>query len=421
MLSQVNRVADMTGMPVDDPIRQDQLQKASDALHAQMVDSLLANRQPGDAINYLEKNRGEVSVGTQAKLQDQITRVSVVEQATQASLAVRSAGTLSQRQNALTEMYKDKKLSADAYQDAKRMVAYDYNIDVEEASRVRAEGLNGVAQWAYQNPGKPLSMAPTDILTTVGNLGITAEANKMITAMQEQSYSDALNGVRSMLASDDGRKQLANMTENDFAVQYMPRMNVSDFNYAKAMHATARGNPSIEQVSLVSAKDRVLKAAWDSGVIPKGVVERGFNSSEKEKMVNFEMEVETALKQQAIDNKRPNTDADVQKYLDQLVLRKISKVYIDDRSAFTSDDEISTMDATEQQLSAAYFKAASGDIIYLRYQPELGDKAKYISPSEMTRIEGILRAEGLPVTNYNRIEIWKANEAVFMSERNKQK
>ena len=420
MLSQVNRVADMTGMPVDDPIRQDQLQKASDALHAQMVDSLLANRQPGDAINYLEKNRGELSVGVQAKLQDQITRVSVVEQATQASLAVRGAGTLSQRQNALTEMYKDKKLSADAYQDAKRMVAYDYNIDVEEASRVRAEGLNEVAQWAYNNPRKPLSMAPTKILTTVNNLGITAEANKMITAMDEQSYSDALNGVRSMLASDDGRKQLANMTENDFAVQYMPRMNSADFAYAKARHATARGNPTIEQVSLVSVKDRVLKAAFDTKTITTKTATT-LTQEDRLKLINFEMEVEAALKQQAIDNKRPNTDADVQKYLDQLVLRKISKVYIDDRSAFTSDDQISTMDATEQQLSAAYFKAASGDIIYLRYQPELGDKAKYISPSEMTRIEGILRAEGLPVTNYNRIEIWKANEAVFMSERNKQK
>ena len=417
MLSQVNRVADMTGMPAQDPIRQDQLQKASDALHAQMVDSLLANRQPGDAINYLEKNRGELSVGTQAKLQDQITRVSVVEQATQASLAVRGAGTLSQRQNALTEMYKDKKLSADAYQDAKRMVAYDYNIDVEETQRVRAAGLNEVAQWAYNNPRKPLSMAPTNIITTVNNLGITAEANKMITAMDEQSYSDALNGVRSMLASDDGRKQLANMTENEFAVQYMPRMNSADFAYAKAMHATARGNPTIEQTSIVSVKDRVRKAAFDAKAI---TTRSGSELSQQDRinLIGFEIEMEEKFQSAARDKKRPLTDNEMQGILDEEAFRRISQAYID--KPYRSDIGVTSNELRKmgtEDLASVYFKSPQGAIVYYQYQPANRD-ALYILPEEREEIERQLRKNDMSTTAYNVIEMWKRNSAEFLKARN---
>ena len=420
MLSQVNRVADMTGMPVDDPIRQDQLQKASDALHAQMVDSLLANRQPGDAINYLEKNRGEVSVGVQAKLQDQITRVSVVEQATQASLAVRSAGTLSQRQNALTEMYKQNKLSADAYQDAKRMVAYDYNVDVEEASRVRAEALNAVAQWGYNNRNKPLSMAPTDIVTTVNNFGLTAEANKMLTAMREQSYSDALNGVRSMLASDDGRKQLANMTENDFAVQYMPRMNSADFAYAKAMHATARGNPTIEQVSLVSTKDRVLKAAWDAKIVGQGMTEKGFSTSEKEAMVNFELLMNEKFQKLATDKKRPLTDNEMQGLLDEEVFKRIATAEIDDYDYWKSNRTISALEMRgmdEEEFASVYFTTADDVEVYYQYQPTKKD-ALYILPIEREQIKRELLDKGMSTSPRNIMEMWKRNSDLFLKARN---
>lgn len=403
MLGQVDRVADLNGIPAQDPVREAAKQKASDALHSGIVESLIANKQPANALRYLEKYQGEVTETAKTTLQERIVRASTTDQAVNAALGVKAAGgNLKQRQDALTEMFKAGSLTADSYKEAKGIVSYDYDIEVDDAKRMQAEGVNQVMQWAAQNPGKPLSMAPQDLQSMVFNYGIGKQAMDATKAVQEMSYSNSLDEVRNMLASSDGRAKLSGMTENEFAVEYMHRMNSADFTYAKAMHSAARGNPTVEQVSVVSLKDRVRKAASDSKAITSKTGTE-LSNEDRINLINFEMKVDEKLRTLTADKKRPLTDKEIQAELDGMVFEARSMVKID--VSWERDPQMRTADLSNEQLQSAYVEI-DGEYIYLRPQP-MNKDAKFISSQEYEAISLELDRRGLGTNPYNIVEVYK--------------
>lgn len=407
MVGQINRIADINNVPAQDPLRASAIKQATDLLHGNVVQSLIDDNRPADALRYLEKYRSEMSEDMGSKAQASVTRASINDQATRVALPLRGTDmSLKQRNDALVSMFESNKIPAEVLAQARNIVAYDFNLEKDEKERTQSQALQEGMNWVLANPGKPLSLAPPQVQQQVLENDVLGKVNKAIEAQNDLNNSKAMFEVRSMANSDEGLKALRDMTPEQFALKYMPQMNSQDFSYAKSLHAAARGEATPEQQRLHSLEDRVLLGAVEAGVISKMPgKDAQLSSKEKLALTRWQKDFSNKIATQTTATGKAPTDAEIQNMIDQEVILRTTKVQLD-QFGFDPERVLSEIVGDEQLMQNAYVRNRDGSIYYISQARKLQPGELGLTEQVMDQLKKELQAQGLAQSPTNAIWLW---------------
>jgi len=409
LLTEVEQIADMNGASPE--VKQDALGKARTGLHSNIVQALIADKRPDEAVKYLEANAAEIQDPARTQLQERVGQSGILQQSELVAAEARKLGTLKERTEYVNKLFADRRIPAEVKQSATNIVKAEYQIDSLDIERRRSESLGVVVGWINANRGMPLEMAPEEIRKTVSDWGLQSDVKKAIDSSQESGFSDALMKVRWMAQNDpqalamntpDGRP---NMTLEKFRSTYSVLMPPEDYkkaeSYWDAVNGISRGGamPASEYTEMV------IQGAYDAGVITTPPGTKITSAEERAKLNEF---------QRSIDLQRANLGGNLDaqtlqtKVIDATALRYRQQMQQEGPILFIKDYGAPSQYTPAQQMAGAVTASQMKDAyiqvgtkkIFWAQSPAL-DRTDVIEESDKLRLARGLRLEGAPATPAN--------------------
>lgn len=396
MRNELERLADLAGLPEDSEQRNSLVLEASTKLHERVVASL-AQRDPAAAAKHLQRaeERGELRHGAEKELREIVDRASTSDASLR--LAQEFAGVhrtteggidLAAAEARLSEQFQEGKITAQVYDATLERLGRTDRIGRESHARDLNAAVDQATAWLAENPLRGVADLPPDLFVRLKNSGALDTVNRFADggrySTDPQAFYEAMQ-----LPADELRR----VSQAEVYRQFRGRLGDAELSKVMARHAAANQRADSEQTFLLSVQDRLNNAANKMLGFEPG---RTLDAAESEKKFRLTQRLEERLQQyeqQVLGGTRKANPKEFQDVLDRVAL---DRVLIAGTGYFTDDSAPAIVVMDDPERARLAYIPVGAEEVYLKQIPK----------AVQTMIQQDIEASGGEISEQGVAELW---------------
>lgn len=385
---------------------------ATNALHTQVLDSLVSNGQAKQARDYLAANGGEMAPQDRNRATRIIQREVLSEDAAQLATHMKDRvreemlgqrGALSQdREPTRDEIAQAWSRAYDMLDESQSAGGISEDLRAATADKLRVEqrrieqslaqsderDLRDAEKWLRDNPLETAKSLPADLYDRL-------EQSGHLTAIESfadgRRYTTDPKAYAAALAIPEAAWR--SMSPAQVYTTFRPLLADNELRTIQAMHAHATGGGKEEDGDIVSLNERIKESAAQAGIIPRV---GGMSDAQAASYYQFQLEVQNRIRAESRDAGRKLNADQKQAIMDAVASDKgfIQQSFMGIDS-LNPDDAVRFDQMTPEQQASAYVVVNGEDV-----------RVASIPAAETAKITEALRARGIQPTKKAIADLW---------------